>query len=204
MIDIEKIRAIAHKGMGQWDRLRDAFTVVRTDAPHATISVWFAIHPNGGDTCGSWGCPGHGTEPGAEECARDHKGWVEHAEKRGTSIAEKVDSEVPSDWIVLNAPRPLLGHDVWEGDWCHGRHYAAIDPDDEMAPVYLRKSLDLDAWIVDCVGQAEIDAHVESMCAEYPDSAEWIRENSPEDKRRSYFQAHGEVSVPMEVPQHDS
>ena len=199
MIDLSQIRALAHKGRGQWDRLASTFTVVRTDAARATISVWFACHPNGGDTCGSWGCSGHGTESGAEECAHEHKGWVEHAENRGTCVADKVDSDVPSGWIILNAPRPLLEQDTWEGDWCHGRHYAAIDPTDSMASVYLRKSLDLDGWVVDYIGQAEIDAHVEAMCEKYPDSAEWIRESPAKDKRQSYFQAHQEMVVPMEV-----
>lgn len=29
--------------------------------------------------------------------------------------------------LVANAPRPLAGDPTWEGDWRHGRHYAAAE-----------------------------------------------------------------------------
>lgn len=40
--------------------------------------------------------------------------------------------DIPGDWIVCNAPRPLVGTKVWRGPFVTGVFYAAIAPDDEQ------------------------------------------------------------------------
>lgn len=45
--------------------------------------------------------------------------------------------ELPGDWIVMNASRPLIGHLACNGDYLAGRFYAAIDPNDAMAAKYV-------------------------------------------------------------------
>lgn len=55
--------------------------------------------------------------------------------------------DVPASWLVFNAPRPLVGHKTFDGDFVCGRFYAAIDPSAEFAAEYIRKNLELDARI---------------------------------------------------------
>ena len=55
---------------------------------------------------------------------------------------------VPAGWIVMNAPRPLLGSVTMQGDFVTGRFYAAIDPDDSMAKSFICENVKLDARIV--------------------------------------------------------
>jgi hypothetical protein len=39
-------------------------------------------------------------------------------------------TDIPRDWRVFVAHRPLLGHRKWIGEWSYGTIYAAIDPAD--------------------------------------------------------------------------
>lgn len=58
-----------------------------------------------------------------------------------------VGFDVPANWIVFNAPRPLVGHKTFDGDFVCGRFYAAVDPSAEFAADYVRQNLELDARI---------------------------------------------------------
>ena len=52
-------------------------------------------------------------------------------------------------WIIMNAPRPLLGDRVIEvGEFNHGRFYAGIDPNVEFAESLVTRNLRDDARIV--------------------------------------------------------
>lgn len=62
-------------------------------------------------------------------------------------IAER-PKDVPPGWLILNAPRPLLGHREWQGEFVHGIFYVAIDPQDTLASTFLQKSHDLDGWLI--------------------------------------------------------
>ena len=42
----------------------------------------------------------------------------------------KVFDLLKQGYTVYNAPRPLLGHEHWQGDFRHGIFYAAVAPDD--------------------------------------------------------------------------
>lgn len=55
---------------------------------------------------------------------------------------------IPADWIVLNAPRPIVGDMDWSGDFLSGRFYAAIDPKGEYAASRLSTNEGLDARVV--------------------------------------------------------
>lgn len=104
--------------------------------------------------------------------------------------------DVPAGWLVLNAPRPLLGTRTWEGEWGHGRHWAAIDPEDIYAPVWLRKSLELDGWVCEFVGQEDFDKHAAEVCVRHG----WdVEDFSADDRRRSYFHSHQQLVVNVEA-----
>lgn len=64
-------------------------------------------------------------------------------------IASEQAMDVPAGWVVMNAPRPLVGTKVLEGGpFLSGRFYAAIDPADSMAANYLDTNRRLDAVVV--------------------------------------------------------
>ena len=57
--------------------------------------------------------------------------------------------DVPANWIVMNAPRPLLGTKTMEGGpFLSGRFYAAIDPADSAAAAFVAENVKLDARVV--------------------------------------------------------
>ncbi len=54
-----------------------------------------------------------------------------------------------SNWVLMNAPRPLLGTETMSnGEFLTGRYYAAIDPADSMAAAYIAENVKLDARVV--------------------------------------------------------
>jgi hypothetical protein len=55
-------------------------------------------------------------------------------------------ADIPQEWAIHNAPRPLYGTKTWEGDFIHGIFYAAIDPADEFAPGWLKENDRNDAY----------------------------------------------------------
>lgn len=59
----------------------------------------------------------------------------------------------PDNWIVMNAPRPLLGSRTMEGEFLTGRFYAGIDPEDAMAGQFIKANEKLDARIVVAVSR---------------------------------------------------
>ena len=70
---------------------------------------------------------------------------VDHVQTRMVST---MPVSVPANWIVMNAPRPLLGHMTMQGDFLTGRFYAGIDPDDAMASQFIKENVQLDARLV--------------------------------------------------------
>lgn len=65
-----------------------------------------------------------------------------------TRMVDALSVNLPNDWIVMNAPRPLLGSKTAEGDFVTGRFYAAIDPKDSMAKKYIEENIKLDARLL--------------------------------------------------------
>lgn len=63
-------------------------------------------------------------------------------------LAESVPANLPAAWIIMNAPRPLLGQETAQGDFLHGRFYAAIDPQDEYSQGYIDRNVKDDGYVV--------------------------------------------------------
>jgi len=64
--------------------------------------------------------------------------------------------KVPERWIVYNAPRPLMGHEGWSGEFVHGIFYAAVNPEGEYADVYIKRNQELDGYIVRWVAKGDV------------------------------------------------
>lgn len=71
--------------------------------------------------------------------------------------------EVPAGWPVANAPRPLIGQITWQGDYRHGRHYAASP---EIPAGSFGWKAD-DGWLVTFITNDEIALRVAAKLAEY-------------------------------------
>lgn len=64
---------------------------------------------------------------------------------------------LPANWIVLNAPRPLLGEmRVENGEFVHGRFYVALDPAESMTPLFLEENRRLDAYALVIVPEEDV------------------------------------------------
>lgn len=63
-------------------------------------------------------------------------------------VCESLPGDLPKDWIIMNAPRPLLGDKVEQGQFMHGVHYAAINPGVEFADELMKRNLMDDARVV--------------------------------------------------------
>jgi len=64
--------------------------------------------------------------------------------------------KVPEGWIVYNAPRPLMGHEGWSGEFVHGIFYAAVNQEGEYADVYIKRNQELDGHIVKWVAKGDV------------------------------------------------
>jgi hypothetical protein len=73
-------------------------------------------------------------------------------------------AEMPDGWVIVNAPRPLVGLQTWTGQCRHGIFYAA-GPDDD-GPVQRLWKAD-DAWPVVFTDNATIELTVLAKFAEY-------------------------------------
>lgn len=79
-----------------------------------------------------------------------------------TRMVDSLSVDFPEGWIVMNAPRPLLGTKTVKGEFECGRFYAAIDPTDPMADAYLSENVKLDARLLVAVSretQMEVALH---------------------------------------------
>ncbi|WP_454727956.1 MULTISPECIES: strawberry notch-like NTP hydrolase domain-containing protein [Cupriavidus] len=64
---------------------------------------------------------------------------------RGVVAEAAPFADLPAGWLVMNAPRPLVGDRLANGDFRHGRFYAAIDPAGAMATLYFERNARDDA-----------------------------------------------------------
>ena len=70
----------------------------------------------------------------------------------------KILVNVRDAWELWCASRPLYGNICWEGEWVHGRHWAAIDPVDPYADRFRAETVALDGWRVVRASRAEAEA----------------------------------------------
>ena len=79
--------------------------------------------------------------------------------------------DAPADWIIMNAPRPLLGTKTLEGGpFMSGRFYAAIDPADSMAAALVAENIKLDARVVLQGISTELQIEMALVDNEYADT----------------------------------
>lgn len=48
-------------------------------------------------------------------------------------IPDEIRDYLERGWTVYNAPRPIMGHELWQGEFRHGIFYAAVAPDGDLA-----------------------------------------------------------------------
>lgn len=84
----------------------------------------------------------------AEAAAQAAAGGVNVDDMKAV-MTENVVIDVPAGWLVMNAPRPLVGQKTVEnGEFLTGRFYGAVDPSDTYAASTIETNRKLDAAIV--------------------------------------------------------
>ena len=90
------------------------------------------------------------------------------------NVADWDGPELPDGWCVVNAPRPLLGERTWTGEFRHGIFYAAgpnrLPPggfERSRAEGIVAQWAADDAWPVEFITDAEVEALVLAKFAEY-------------------------------------
>ncbi len=91
-----------------------------------------------------------------------------------TIIAER-PKDIPENWLIFNAPRPLLGDKEWEGKFQHGIFYVAVDPNCYFYNREIENNCKLDGWIVEYISKEKAIKRIkEYYHKEYPDSFDAI------------------------------
>jgi len=108
------------------------------------------------------------------------------------SLEDERLQDVPEGWIIMNAPRPLIGDKEWQGDFRHGVFYAAIDPNNDEPPGAewrIQQNKDLDGWVLKCVSQEEVNAYVRAKAADLNSDADVIEAfmRNKDSVRQSFF-----------------
>lgn len=88
-------------------------------------------------------------------------------------IPKEIKECIVDGYTVYNAPRPLLGHKTWQGDFRHGVFYAAVLPEnspaDEFndAPTFHKRNKELDGHVCQIVTRQDVMAYGQMMADEY-------------------------------------
>ncbi len=83
------------------------------------------------------------------------------------------DELIRADWLIYNAPRPIPGHILWQGDFRHGVFYAAIAPEGDPADEFsdrewcIKRCRENDASLVVNISKEEVLVYKVKMDAEY-------------------------------------
>jgi hypothetical protein len=84
---------------------------------------------------------------------------------------DKVFEYLDNGYTVYNAPRPLLGHELWQGDFRHGIFYAAVAPDDldefGDAPTFHKRNRELDGYTCEIITKEAVMAYGVKVAEEY-------------------------------------
>ena len=57
-------------------------------------------------------------------------------------------TDIPQDWVICNAPRPIVGTKIWTGPFITGVLYAAFAMDDEQSDWMIMRNSIQDAVMV--------------------------------------------------------
>ena len=88
-------------------------------------------------------------------------------------IPVEIEAFIEHGWIVYNAPRPLLGHECWQGDFRHGVFFAAVapegDPADEFgdAPTFHKRNRQNDGYTCEIVSREAVMAYGVMIAEKY-------------------------------------
>ena|GEM_PF-2688397 len=63
--------------------------------------------------------------------------------------------DIPENWLIFNAPRPLLGHKEWTGDFYHGRFFVAVDPAGYIPEQWIKANCSLDGWLIKYISEED-------------------------------------------------
>ncbi|WP_156915980.1 hypothetical protein [Desulfatirhabdium butyrativorans] len=108
---------------------------------------------------------GGGSQPGLFESSLSNVPKPIMAIVDGLRLAVSIDKnqapiDVPPNWIIFNAPRPLYGDKEWQGDFIHGRFYVAVDPNGDQAAWCVQQNKAMDAWVYQYVDKDTMRAMV--------------------------------------------
>lgn len=111
-------------------------------------------------------------------------------------IIGKRPDDIPNNWIILNAPRPLYGNKEWTGEFEHGIFYVALDPnDDYVYDMWMKSNESLDAWI--CEYQTKEDAikmALDYYNEKYPEDSETINDLPERELLRTFYRISEEMN----------
>ena len=80
-------------------------------------------------------------------------------------IIRKWPVSIPRDYLIFNAPRPICSSlpvtlFSWNAKGPHGRFFAAVDPEDPEADIWIKSNLQNSAFLVTFIPLAEHRARV--------------------------------------------
>ena len=86
-------------------------------------------------------------------------------------IVRPQDLVATEGFLIFNAPRPLIGHVEWRGDFIHGVYYAAVDPSLGDGQHYIQRNIALYGHVLEFVSEAEVreslQAHYNAIAPQY-------------------------------------
>lgn len=93
-------------------------------------------------------------------------------------------TDIPQNWPIHNAPRPLYGQKTWQGDFVHGVFYAAIDPTDKDSDWRIKSNEALDAYeLIFMTREQALDKALEYYRENFPTIYPKIDLNDKEHQR---------------------
>ncbi len=81
-------------------------------------------------------------------------------------VSEDRPADVPQDWMIRNASRPLPGHKEWVGDFRHGIFFSAVDPEADDAERLTERCKSLDGWLCVWRTRQDVEDYVHEMAKE--------------------------------------
>lgn len=101
-------------------------------------------------------------------------------------------ADIPADWLIFNAPRPLYGQE-FVGEFKHGILYAALDPNDDHAAQFIYENQRNDGWLIQYIDQSVVDA----WAAQYAKDNDFdLSEFDLRDILDSFALYNGRVTIP--------
>lgn len=75
---------------------------------------------------------------------------------RTRRIIAKRPAKVPNNWIIMGADRPLMGHEMWTGEFISGVFYGALNPEESNYKAKFNFNQSQDAIIVEYISQQDV------------------------------------------------